>query len=119
MGGKQSHCRDAATQLDDLESDIYKSIAVSTVRKNREHREKGRVKGKSQRWKSGGCFNDKETLLPPLRNPEQQQTEKQQRQVWQRPRSKSVGGGGEHRVSGGQREKGGAKLQYKSHWESS
>lgn len=115
-GGRQGKLRrsqshDVGTQLDELETDVYKTIAARTVMKNNKQRHKGK---KKQKQKSGhkASSSDDTTELPSLHL-------RQQVVKHQRPRSKSAGGAEsiQHRVKGDRRE-GEVGPLYTSHWKS-
>ena len=135
---KRSESYDPSTQrMDELERDVYNTIATSTVIKNSQQKEKRRTSDKKQKQKKDGASLTEggDVSLPPLTNTKQPTIIRHHG----RPRSKSIGGeqemgergsgvvagysvrgGREHRVVGNRRSKEdgvGSKMKYTSHWD--
>ena len=83
-----SHDATSTQMMDELERDVYSTIAASTVRKSIDQREKGRGGNKKEKQRKSGGASLAGVVLPPLK----QQPEDRRRS---RSRSKSVGGEGE------------------------
>ena len=98
---KRSESYDPSTnQMDELEKDVYKTIATGTVVNNSQRKEKRHASDRKQKQKKDGVnltTESGDTFLPPLTNTRQPTINKQQHG---RPRSKSLGSGQEAREKG-------------------